>query len=114
DLVYNFGTTDFLRSDLATAFLRGHVPFWLSVSTFSSTLAAYRAEDRSIWVQELRLTETQSEWLAARLRWQALPANRSYPYDHFVDNCTTRVRDLIDQASGGRVRAALSDAYGSS
>jgi hypothetical protein len=111
DLVYNFGTTDFSRPHLVTDFMRGHVKFWVSVSSWSRTLEFYREEDRSIWLQDLHLTPTQHQALADRLRWQALPEHREYDYDHFSDNCSTRVRDLIDEAAGGRLRAALSVPY---
>src|SRR5262249_2703883 len=111
DLVYNFGTTDFSRPDLFRAFLRGHVRFWVAVSSYQSTLSAYRAEDRTIWLQDLHLSAAQHEALAERLRWQALPEHREYAYDHFTDNCTTRVRDLIDEAAAGRVHAALALPY---
>ena len=31
--------------------------------------------------------------------------HRYYIYDHFFDNCTTRLRDMIDRATGGKLRA---------
>jgi hypothetical protein len=34
-----------------------------------------------------------------------LEPNRYYAYDHFWDNCTTRVRDIIDDATGGKLSA---------
>jgi hypothetical protein len=108
DLVYNFGTTDFNQPNLFRNFLRGHVKFWVSVSSWQTTFANYRAEDRSIWLQDLHLGDAERQALADRLRWLALPQNRYYDYDHFWDNCTTRVRDLVDVASGGQVRAQLS------
>jgi Domain of unknown function (DUF4105) len=107
DLVYNFGTTDFTQPHLFRNFLRGHVRFWVSVGSWRQTLESYRAEDRSLWLQDLHLSAAEQQALADRLRWQALPPNRYYDYDHFWDNCTTRVRDLLDQAAGGRLRAQL-------
>jgi hypothetical protein len=107
DLVYNFGTTNFDRPDLIRAFLRGHVRFWVAVSSFARTVTFYEQEDRSIYLQELHLPDAESERLAAHLRELADPARGAYAYDHFIDNCTTRVRDLIDEAAGGRVRAEL-------
>ena len=29
------------------------------------------------------------------------PENRNYLYNYFTDNCSTRVRDIIDRALGG-------------
>jgi hypothetical protein len=58
-------------------------------------------------LQDLHVSDEKMQALADRLRWQALPQNRYYDYDHFWDNCTTRVRDLVDFASGGAMRAQL-------
>ena len=33
-----------------------------------------------------------------------LRQNRNYRYDHLDDNCSTRVRDLIDRITGGSLR----------
>jgi len=43
--------------------------------------------------------------LASRLDINARPENRDYQYDYFGDNCSTRVRDAVDGALGGRLRA---------
>ncbi len=44
--------------------------------------------------------------MAARLEYESLPAHREYLYNPFTQNCSTRLRDLIDEASGGALRAA--------
>jgi hypothetical protein len=33
------------------------------------------------------------------------PENRFYRYDYYRDNCSTRIRDVLDRALGGRIRA---------
>jgi hypothetical protein len=43
--------------------------------------------------------------LAQALDEDARPENRAYIYDHFVDNCSTKPRDLIDEVSGGALQA---------
>ena len=40
------------------------------------------------------------------LEWNEQPENRFYHYDYYRDNCSTRVRDALDRALGGRIRAA--------
>jgi hypothetical protein len=37
--------------------------------------------------------------------------NRYYYYDHFLDNCTTRLRDMIDQATHGALHAGADMPY---
>lgn len=37
------------------------------------------------------------------LEWNERPENRFYHYDYYRDNCSTRVRDALDRALGGRI-----------
>lgn len=106
DDVYNYGTFDYRSPTLISDFLKGRLRYWLSVQSLAATVAQYRAENRSILAQELALTPEQRRALADRLAHDALPANRYYRYDYYRDNCSTRVRDAIDTAVGGRLRAA--------
>src|SRR5690606_33299600 len=70
------------------------------------TLAMYEMDNRTIVRQELDLAGAQKAELAAFLEWNARPENREYLYDYFRDNCSTRIRDVIDSVLGGRLRAA--------
>ncbi len=44
------------------------------------------------------------------LEWNERPENRFYHYDYYRDNCSTRVRDALDRALGGAIRAATAPA----
>jgi hypothetical protein len=105
-LAYNFGTFAFDSPALIPKFLRGKFKYWLSVSTADDTFESYASANRSILAQELDLTPAQRFGLWQALRINARPENREYLYDYFYDNCSTRVRDAIDRATGGRVREA--------
>jgi len=74
-------------------FLDHRAKFWVSVASSENTLEEYAAEDRTIYVQPLPLTDAQARELALRLAHDTAPENRFYIYDHFLDNCTTRLRD---------------------
>jgi hypothetical protein len=104
--VYNFGTFSFDSPMLIPKFLRGNFYYWLSVSSVEETLGSYAAANRTILAQELELTAAQKWTLWQALRKNARPENREYLYDYFYDNCSTRVRDAIDRAIGGRVQQA--------
>jgi hypothetical protein len=107
DLVYNFGTFRFDSPKvMIPQFVRGRLTYWLSVSTVQQTLATYEAENRSVEAQELDLGPGEKLALKARLDANARPENRAYKYDYFLDNCSTRVRDAIDAATGGRLHAS--------
>ena len=104
-LCYNYGTTDFSRPvGIAWDVVRGRAKFWVSVSDPISMLLAYQSQDRSIYRQVLPLSEAQVENLVAALENDALPENREYIYSHFLDNCSTRPRDLVDGAADGALR----------
>lgn len=107
-VVYNFGTFAFDTPNLIGKFLRGRFTYWLSRATIEDTLWSYQASDRTIVAQELDLAPAQAQALWSALEENAKPANRAYLYDYFWDNCSTRVRDAVDRAVGGRLHAAAS------
>ncbi len=110
---FNYGTTNFTDpAQLVRRFLRREAPFWVSVGSADRTLEIYQEADRTIWIQPLPLTLAQTGLLVARLQHDALPENREYVYDHFVDNCTTRVRDHIDAVTGGALRPRGEERFG--
>ena len=102
---YNYGTSDFSRPiGLGWEVVRGRSQFWVSVSDLETMIASFEIEDRTIYRQRLPLTEKQAVSLARALERDALPENRAYVYNHFLENCSTRPRDHIDEATGGLLR----------
>jgi len=107
---YNYGVGDFSHpAAMAWGFLRGSGSFWVEKRPISDMLWIYHHTDRTIWVQPLPLTAAQRQQVIAKLEHDILPENRGYAYDHFWDNCTTRVRNVIDDAIGGKL-AAMTEA----
>jgi hypothetical protein len=106
DSVYNWGTFDFRQPHFLRRFMTGNTLYWMQGDGMAETLATYRYLNRSVWVQELDLTP--DERLAVRdfIAWNALPEHRYYRYDYYLDNCSTRVRDVIDRVIGGQLRAS--------
>jgi hypothetical protein len=104
---YNYGTTDFGSppAELGLRFLRGTARFWVSEWSLERMLDAYRAADRSVYRQRLHLDSAALERALQRLEHDAREENRYYAYHHFDDNCSTRLRDLLDSATNGRLRA---------
>jgi hypothetical protein len=104
DRCYNYGIGDFHHPLAMTwGFFRGNGAFWVGKSSVSEMLSIYQYADRTIWVQPLPLSAAQKRQIIDKLEYDILDAHRYYAYDHFWDNCTTRVRDVIDQASGGQL-----------
>jgi hypothetical protein len=105
-LVYNYGTFVFDSPWLAVDFLKGSLRYWLSVSTLSAHYRHYAAERRSVVSQELRLEPEERRKVADFLARTAASDARYYRYDYYLDNCATRLRDLLDRATHGALSAA--------
>lgn len=106
DRVYNYGVFDFDSPGYWSRFVRGDWLYQLAVEELSRTLYAYEYFNRSVRVQVLNLTPAKKRELRDFLEWNALPENREYLYDYYRDNCSTRVRDVLDRVLGGALSAA--------
>jgi hypothetical protein len=106
DACYNYGIGDFHHPiAMAWGFFRGTGSFWVGKSSVGEMLAIYKYADRTIWAQPLPLTSDEKRKVIDKLEHDILEPYKYYAYDHFWDNCTTRVRDVIDAATGGKLAA---------
>lgn len=102
DDCYNYGIGDFRHPlSMVSGFFRGANSFWVGIQKRDDMFATYLFADRTIWIQPLPLTQEQVAAVRAKLDDDVKEENKHYSYDHFWDNCTTRVRDVIDGATGG-------------
>lgn len=102
ELLYNFGMFGF-GPDMLPKYLQGQLMFWSAATAVEPTYQHYAADNRSIRVQELELSPARRRVLADALDRAIQPAHRHYLYHHYENNCSTRVRDLIDEAVGGQL-----------
>jgi hypothetical protein len=109
DRVYNYGMFDFNSPGYWGRFMKGNWLYQLGVHGIDQTLYSYQYFNRAVWAQQLNLTPAQKRELQAFLENNARPENREYLYDYYRDNCSTRVRDVLDRVIGGRLRAATAD-----
>lgn len=110
DLVFNWGVFRIDGGPVAFSynFFKGIMNYELGTQSPAQEFAMYRAQERSVWQDRINLTNPQKEVLYRRLLWNLEPENTVYPYQYFFDNCTTRVRDYLDEALSGRIAAANS------
>lgn len=104
DVVYNWGIFDFEQEDFFVRLLTGRMRYRVARSPLRQTLRFYRSAGRSIRVQRLRLGPERARDVAREARIAHLPENRHYAYDPFRDNCSTRIRDLLDRVLDGALR----------
>ncbi|KGM56876.1 membrane protein [Lysobacter arseniciresistens ZS79] len=104
---YNYGFFDPTEPDFVGRFVRGEPRYRLAALPFEQDMAIYRDEGRGVDIQWLALDATTAQALADALAFNARPENAHYRYDYFLDNCSTRVRDAIDNALGGALRRQM-------
>jgi hypothetical protein len=102
---YNWGVFDFGQVDFIPRLAKGTMLYRLEVFDPLASLEEYRRANRPVWIQELALTPPQKTELLALVRWNARPENQYYRYDYYLDNCSTRIRDVLDQVLDNRISA---------
>ncbi|HET7230730.1 MAG TPA: DUF4105 domain-containing protein [Longimicrobium sp.] len=93
---YNYGMFDFRQENFILNFARGRMNYWMEGFDAYLTLDHYRMLNRSVWAQELNLTPNQARQVKALLEQNERPEYRFYRYDYYRDNCSTRVRDILN------------------
>lgn len=101
DLAYNWGMFSFDEPNFLGRFLSGETRYWVEAFRSEPLIDVYRRQDRTIHEQVLALTPAERLAVARFVEHNALEENRYYSYDYFLDNCSTRLRDALDQALGG-------------
>jgi len=104
DHTFNYGFFDFAQKKFFLRFLMGRMLYFSAAQPSDVEFAQYVSENRSIRVQRLALSAQQSASLVNDLLHDIRPENREYLYDYFADNCSTRIRDVLDRAMGGAIR----------
>ena len=104
---YNFGYFDLDEPGFTANFIRGEMYYMLVALPLSRDLEYYRQVGRGVSIQWLDLEPAQARRLAAALAENAKPENARYRYDYFLDNCSTRVRDALDEALDGLLASHL-------
>ncbi|TDR18384.1 DUF4105 domain-containing protein [Marinicella litoralis] len=113
DDVYGFGYFSFEDEDLIQSFLSNQMQYDLGVSDFSREIELARWQNRTFIVQHLKLSDAEISYITEYLFWHNLPENQSYHYDYFLNNCSSKIRDILDQAWGGLLRNQFNQASNS-
>ncbi|GAB2491015.1 lipoprotein N-acyltransferase Lnb domain-containing protein [Arenimonas alkanexedens] len=104
---YNFGFFDMDEPNFFGDFISGEMRYWLVALPLEQDMARYRQLGRGASLQWLDLEDEQARALAESLRVRASGDEARYRYDYFTSNCSTQVRDALDQALGGTLKTQL-------
>jgi hypothetical protein len=106
--IYNWGDADFEEEGFEWGFFRGFARFRIAtMGDLTRFMMLYAGENRSVTRQDLCLSTAQVQKVVAALESAMRPENRTYRYHHLRASCGTKIRDLLDEATGGAVRRAL-------
>lgn len=100
DLVYNWGVFDFSTPNFAWKFAKGRLDYMLDTESYDYFLKTYFLEERWVISQKFNLNQSEIRRLSALIAENLKPENIRYRYDFLYDNCSTRIRDLIERAVG--------------
>ena len=104
---FNFGFFDPEEPGFVSRFASGEMMYYLVALPFEQDLQQYQEEGRGVSIQWLDLQPQQARELALALQQRSQSAEARYHYDYFTANCATMVRDSIDRAMGGALKAQL-------
>lgn len=109
DIVFNYGVFDFNAPNFYLNFARGRMNYRLAEEPYRYFAAMYAGENRGIKEQVFSLDSKQKQFLVQFLAHNNLPENRHYLYHFFLDNCATRIRDLMLRTYDGLVLPAAGE-----
>jgi len=108
-LFYNYGLFSFEQDNFISNFARGRLIFWVGAWRTELALRFYKSQNRTIRIQTLNLPTDRKLEIAIFLANNVLPENREYLYDHYYDNCATRIRDIFNRVTNGEFETFTAD-----
>ena len=95
DLVVNYGMFSFQQHYFVLRFVFGLTDYQMGITPFDYFMGEYESEGRWVYQQMLALTPDQKKRIVDALARNYQPQNRTYRYNFFYNNCTTKARDMI-------------------
>ena len=95
DIAFNYGTFNFDDKDFYLKFLRGRLNYYLNADNFEDFKYANQADNRGITEQVLNFSAAEKINIRHALIENLKEEKKYYLYNFFLDNCTTRLRDII-------------------
>ena len=100
DIVFNYGAFDFETPNFMLKFVKGDLQYFVTTNYFTDFEYTYRYEKRSIFEQEIDLTQKQKELLYQQLVSSLTSSEKYYTYKFIDRNCTTMVIDKVNAVLG--------------
>lgn len=99
DAVYNWGVFDFDTPNFGWRFAKGRLDYMVDSGRLQDFLRTYFHEQRFVLSQKINLLPGEKRWLMELITENLEPENKYYRYDFFYDDCSTRIRDLLEKVT---------------
>lgn len=98
DYVFNYGVFSFEQPYFILRFVLGSCDYMVQPIPWNFFVHEYESRGRRVIEQVLNLTESEAYRITIQLINESRPENCNYRYDFFRNNCTTKVRDVIENS----------------
>ena len=95
DVAVNWGMFSFRQSFFVLRFVFGLTDYQIGIYPMAHFMEEYSAEGRWVRQQRLHLSREEKMKILQAIDENAQPENRTYRYNFFFDNCTTRAREMV-------------------
>jgi hypothetical protein len=103
DSVYNWGGFTFDQPYFYLKFMRGQLLYYSLADNYPDFMAEYVYEQRNVYEQVLHLDSASKQKIIDAVHFNMQGNNRFYKYDFLLDNCTTRIKNIVLQNSGATI-----------
>ena len=111
DVVFNWGLFNFKAPHFVLRFVFGLTDYELGTTPMPYFCNYYRKWGSSVTEQKLNLTAEEKKAVIQALNDNLQPENRTYRYNFFYDNCSTRPRDIILRSINGKIEYQLREDF---
>ncbi len=106
DNFYDFGNFSFYSKNFFKDFILGRMLYLGMKAPTELFLNYHLTLNRNLTVYPLYMGNAELQRMQERLEWWVRPENQEYLYDYYYQNCSTIIRDVLDEAIGGALREA--------
>ena len=104
DVFYNYGIFDFNQPNFYTNYVKGKLTYMVGKNQYSFYERYYSNQKRYIKEQVLNLSSEEKFFLLDYLENNVKKENRFYPYNYIFNNCSTKIRDVLELTIGEKLK----------
>ena len=104
DIFYNYGIFDFNQPNFYSNYVKGKLTYMVGKNQYSFYERYYSTQKRYIKEQFLNLSSEEKFFLLDYLENNVKKENRFYPYNYIFNNCSTKIRDVLELAVGEKLK----------